>query len=83
VAHGTVDYELSRIESARVAMAALFARKSTRAQMELRTALERGGAALYRSFASSEPDAERRRSLVESAAREEADAQALERAPRT
>lgn len=56
---------------------ALFAGKSPAEQQSLLESLERAGAALYRRLAETETDAAARRALLESAAREEANAETL------
>jgi 1,4-dihydroxy-2-naphthoyl-CoA hydrolase len=56
---------------------ALFAGKSLAEQQSLLESLERAGAGLYRRLAELETDPEKRRVLLESAAREDANAEAL------
>jgi hypothetical protein len=48
-------------------------------QMALLAALERAGAAVYRALAAEEPDATRAGELLAAAAREEQNAEVLER----
>lgn len=60
-------------------IAALFQGKSVDEQKALLAELERGGAAIYRGFASAETDAAARDALLEAARREEENAELLER----
>ncbi|MCW5889215.1 MAG: nuclear transport factor 2 family protein [bacterium] len=61
------------------ALNALFAGKSPAEQQSLLESLERAGAGVYRRLAEVAPDPEVRRALLESAAREEANAETLVR----
>lgn len=61
------------------AMVGLFRGKAPEAQKALLAILERAGASLYRSLADGERDAAAREELLRAAAREEANADALER----
>jgi 1,4-dihydroxy-2-naphthoyl-CoA hydrolase len=58
---------------------AAFAGQPLAAQQSLLESLERAGAGVYRRMAEAEPDPDRRRLLLESAAREDANAEALAR----
>lgn len=60
-------------------LAAFFADQPAAKQRALLARLERDGAAVYRSLAAAEPDAERRAILVAAAEREELNANVLER----
>lgn len=60
-------------------LAGLFAGKSVAEQQALLASLERGGAALYRSWAAEEADAQRKEALLGAAAREEENAVLLDR----
>ncbi len=64
--------------TAQETLAALFAGKSMEEQKALLAQLERGGAALYRSFAESESDPTAREALLDAARREEENAELLE-----
>ena len=66
------------IESAVQTMAGLFAGRSREEQKRLLAALERAGAAVYRSLAESEDDASVREGLLSAAAREEENAAFLQ-----
>lgn len=68
------------IESAVQQMASLFAGRSREEQMQLLAALERAGAAVYRSLAEDEEDATTRESLLLAANREDENASFLEQA---
>ena len=56
----------------------LFAGKTVEEQKELLAQLERGGAAMYRSFAEAETDPAKKEALLAAAAREEENADVLE-----
>jgi uncharacterized protein (TIGR00369 family) len=79
VANCKVVYKLSRVESPQEKLAALFTGQPQEKQMALLAALERSGAALYRSFAANAATDAQRRTLTEGADREEANAEVLER----
>jgi len=79
VASGKVVYKLSRAESPEEKLVGLFAGKSVAEQQALLADLERSGAGLYRRFAEAEPDAARKRELLEGAAREDENAAVLDR----
>ena len=79
VASCKVVYKLSRIESPQEKLTGLFVGKSPQEQQALLADLERSGASLYRRFAESETDPTRKRDLLEAAAREDANAAALDR----
>ena len=66
------------IESAVQSMAALFQGRSREESMQLLAALERAGAAVYRSLADDEADPSAREGLLLAAAREEENAAFLE-----
>ena len=66
------------IESAMQTMAALFQDRSREEIMQLLAALERSGAAVYRSLADDEADPSAREGLLLAAAREEENAEFLE-----
>ena len=66
------------IESAMQTMAALFQGRSRQESMQLLAALERSGAAVYRSLADDETDPSAREELLLAAAREEENATFLE-----
>ena len=66
------------IEAAVQQMAALFQGRSREEGMQLLAALERAGAAVYRSLAENEEDASTREGLLAAAAREEENAAFLE-----
>ena len=66
------------IESAMQTMAALFQGRSREESMQLLAALERSGAAVYRSLADDEADPSAREGLLLAAAREEENATFLE-----
>ncbi len=66
------------IESAMQTMAALFQGRSREEIMQLLAALERSGAAVYRSLADDEADPSAREGLLLAAAREEENATFLE-----
>ncbi len=66
------------IESAVQAMAALFQGRSREESKQLLAALERAGAAVYRSLAADEEDGSEREGLLLAAAREEENAEFLE-----
>ena len=68
------------IESAMQTMAALFQGRSREEIMQLLAALERSGAAVYRSLADDEADPSAREGLLLAAAREEENAALLEKA---
>ena len=68
------------IESAMQTMAALFQGRSREESMQLLAALERSGAAVYRSLADDEEDQSAREGLLLAAAREEENATFLEKA---
>ena len=68
------------IESAVQSMAALFQGRSREEIMQLLAALERSGAAVYRSLADEEEDPTAREGLLLAAAREEENATLLEKA---
>ena len=67
------------IKSAMQQMASLFAGRSREEQMELLAALERAGAAVYRSLAEDEEDATAREGLLLAATKEEENASFLEK----
>jgi len=67
------------IASAVESMAKLFEGKPPAEQKALLAALERAGAAVYRSMAASEPDASVKAELLAAAGREEQNAAVLER----
>lgn len=66
------------IDAAVQQMAALFAGRSREEQKALLAALERAGAAVYRSLAADEPDTSIRDGLLAAAEREEENAAVLE-----
>ena len=66
------------IESAVQSMAVLFQGRSREEIMQLLAALERSGAAVYRSLADGEADPSAREGLLLAAAREEENAALLE-----
>jgi hypothetical protein len=66
------------IASAVASMAKLFEGKTVAEQKALLAALERAGAAVYRSMAENEPDASVKADLLAAAGREEQNAEVLE-----
>jgi len=68
------------IESAMQTMAALFEGRSREESKQLLAALERAGAAVYRSLVGDEEDPSVRDGLLLAAAKEEENAEFLERA---
>jgi len=66
-------------EEAQAQIGALFAGKTLDEQKALLAALERGGAAVYRSLAEQEPDAAKRDELLAAALKEEENADVLEK----
>jgi hypothetical protein len=67
------------IASAVASMARLFEGKTVAEQKALLAALERAGAAVYRSMAANEPDPSVKAELLGAAEREEQNAKVLER----
>lgn len=67
------------IRTAQETLARFFADRSREEQMQLLAALERAGAAIYRSLAQDEPDASLRAELLKAAEREEENAVVLEK----
>jgi hypothetical protein len=66
------------IRAAQETLARFFTDRSREEQMQLLAALERAGAAIYRSLASDETDAALRAELLRAAEREEENAVVLE-----
>jgi hypothetical protein len=66
------------IAAAVASMAKLFEGKTVAEQKALLAALERAGAAVYRSIAENEPDAAKKAELLAAADREEQNAKVLE-----
>lgn len=66
------------IRTAQETLGRFFTDRSREEQMRLLAALERAGAAIYRSLAEDEPDASLRAELLRAAEREEENAVVLE-----
>jgi uncharacterized protein (TIGR00369 family) len=77
IAKAKVAYKLSRIQEPAEIMASLFEGKTTEQQMLLLAELERTGASVYRSMAEVHPDLSAQEHLLESATREETNADVL------
>lgn len=78
IARTKVVYKLSKLESPQESLTKLFRGKSVASQMQLLATLEHAGAALYRQWAESEPDPQRKAALLEAAEREVENARTLE-----